>query len=143
MVTNSFHEDPKILLGRCCQVQDKSAQVIFYWSILTGKVKNRVFLKLDSRYADYFPEYSSYFESALRLLKYMYGMTNSGKLFADELNHLLFNEEAFKQSQRHMSIYYKYASDVTNIVFYLMLMIVSICRSGVILHLELAHYSLF
>ena len=42
-------------------------------------------MKLDSRYAEYFPEYSSCFGGALRLLKYMYGMTNSGKVIADEL----------------------------------------------------------
>ena len=42
-------------------------------------------MKLDNRYADYFPEYSSYFGRALRLLKFMYGMTNSVKLCFDEL----------------------------------------------------------
>ena len=37
-------------------------------------------------------------------------MTNSGKLFADELTEWLF-EAGFIQSQCHMSIYYKYATD--------------------------------
>ena len=60
-------------------------QLDFIGSFLQGKVKNRVFLKLHSIYADYFPEYSSYFGRALILLKSMYGMTNSGKLFSDEL----------------------------------------------------------
>ena len=59
-------------------------QLYFTGSFLQGKVKNRVFVKLDSRYADYFPEYSSYFGRASRLLKYMYGMTNYGKLSAYE-----------------------------------------------------------
>ena len=45
----------------------------------------------------------------------MYGMTNSGKLFADELTGWLF-EEGFIQSQRQMSIYYKYAPDGSKIV---------------------------
>ena len=40
----------------------------------------------------------------------MYGMTNSGKLFADELREWL-NEEGFIQSKCQMSIYYKYAPD--------------------------------
>ena len=57
----------------------------FIGALLKSKVKIRVFVKLDSRYADYFPEYASYFGRALRLLKYMYGMTNSGNLFAYEL----------------------------------------------------------
>ena len=45
----------------------------------------------------------------------MYGMTNSGKLFADELTEWLF-EAGFIQYQCQMSIYYKYAPDVSNTV---------------------------
>ena len=71
---------------------------------------NIVFVKLDSRYADYFPSYSSYLGRALRLLKYMYGMTNSGNLFSDQLTGLLMSESGLKQS------HYKYAQDGTKIV---------------------------
>ena len=42
-------------------------------------------MKLDSKYADYFREYSTYFGRALIPLKYIYGMTISGNLFYDEL----------------------------------------------------------
>ena len=45
----------------------------------------------------------------------MYGMTKSGKLFADNLTDLLL-EAGFIQSQCQMSIYYKYAPDGTKIV---------------------------
>ena len=79
------------------------------------QVKNRVFVKLYMRYADYFPEYTQYFGRALKLLKSMYVMTNSGKLFADELIEWII-EEGFIQSQCQMSIYYKYAPDVSKIV---------------------------
>ena len=71
-------------------------------------MKNRVSVKLDSRYIAYFPEYAKYFGIALRLLKSMYGMTNSGKLFADELIEWLL-EANFIQYQCQLSIYYKYA----------------------------------
>ena len=54
----------------------------------------------------------------------MYGMTNSGKISANELTGWLI-EEGFMQSQFQMSIYYKYAPDGSKIVFYLMLKIVS------------------
>ena len=60
-------------------------QLDFIGALLQVKVKNRVFVKLDMRYADYFPEYAQYFGRALKLLNSMYGMTNSGKLFDDEL----------------------------------------------------------
>ena len=60
-------------------------QLGFIGAFLHAKVKNRVFVKLDMRYADYFTEYAQYFGRALRFLNSMYGMTKSGKLFADEL----------------------------------------------------------
>ena len=34
-------------------------QLDFIGELLQAKVKNRVFVKLDSRYVDYFPEYSN------------------------------------------------------------------------------------
>ena len=48
-------------------------------------------------------------------MKYMYGMTNSGKLFDDELKEW-FLEVGLIQYQCQMSIYYKYAPDVTTII---------------------------
>ena len=51
----------------------------------------------------------------MKLLKSMYGMTNSRKLFDEELTEWLI-EEGFMQSQCHMSIYYKYAPDGSKIV---------------------------
>ena len=83
-------------------------------TFLQAKVNNRVFVKLESRYADYFFEYLNYFGRALRLLKSVYGMTKSGKLSADELTELLL-KTGFIQSQCLMSIYYKYDPDGTNI----------------------------
>ena len=72
-------------------------KLYFIGSFLQAKVKNRVFVKLDSRYTDYFPEYSKYFGIALMLLNSMYGMTNYGNLFADELTEWLL-EAGFIQS---------------------------------------------
>ena len=80
-------------------------QLKFIGASSQEKVNNRVLVKLDSRYAEYFLEYSSCFGRALSLLKYMYGMTNSGHLFSDELTHWLINEEGFKKSKFRMSIY--------------------------------------
>ena len=60
-------------------------QLDFIGAFLQAKVNNIIFVKLDIRYTDDFLEYAKYFGIALKLLKPMYGMTNSGKLFADEL----------------------------------------------------------
>ena len=80
-------------------------------------VKNRVFVKLDSRYTDYYLEYAKYFGRALRSLNSMYGMTmtNSGKLFSDKLIEWLL-EAGFILSQCQISIYYKYAPGGSKIV---------------------------
>ena len=57
----------------------------FIGSFLQANVKIIVFVKLDSRYGDYFPEYCNYFGRPLTQKKSMYGMTNYRKLFPDEL----------------------------------------------------------
>ena len=83
-------------------------RLYFIRAFLQVKVKNSVFVKFDSRYADYFPEYSSYFGRYLRLIQSMYVMTNSGKLFTDGFIER-FIESGFIKFQPQMSIYYKYA----------------------------------
>ena len=60
----------------------------------------------------------------------MYGIDNSGKLFADELKKWLLEASLIKYKCK-MSIYYKYAQDGF-VLFYLMLMTVSI---GILLKL--------
>ena len=116
LVANSFHEDFEIILGRLFQAQVNSASVGFHWRIITGNNNNRLFVKMDGSYADYFPEYSTYFGRALILLKSMYGMTNSVNVFANELIDWLINESVSKQYQCQISIYYKYEPYGTKIV---------------------------
>ena len=54
----------------------------------------------------------------------MYGMKNSGNLFADELTKWLL-EAGFIQYTFQMSIYYKYKTDGKKMLFYIMLMTLS------------------
>ena len=75
----------KYLLADATKHKVRVHQLYFIGELLQAKVKNRLFVKLDIRYIDYFPEYAKYFGIALRLLKSMYVMTNSGKLLAYEL----------------------------------------------------------
>ena len=89
-------------------------QLDFIGVFLQAKLKNIVFVKLDIRYTDYFREYAQYFGRALILLDSMYVMTNSGKLFADELREWLL-EAGFIRSQCQMSIYYKYVPNGSKI----------------------------
>ena len=44
-------------------------QLYFIGAFLQDKVKDRVFVKLDIRCTDYFPEYAQYFGRALRFVK--------------------------------------------------------------------------
>ena len=105
----------KYFLADATKHKARIHQLDFIDAFLQANVKNRVFVKLDMRYADCFPEYAQYFGRALKLLKSMYGITNSGKLFADELTEWLI-KEVFMQSKYQMSIYYKYAPDESKIV---------------------------
>ena len=93
----------KYFLADAAKHKARVHQLYFIGALLQAKVKNRFFVKLDIRYTDYFPEYAQYFGRALRLLKSMYGMTNYGKLFADEYTEWL-PEAVFIQSQCQMSI---------------------------------------
>ena len=97
----------KYFLADAAKHKARVHQLDFIGAFLQSKVRNRAIVKLDISYTYYFPEYEHYFGRALRLLKSMYGMTNSGKLFADELIEWLL-EAGFIQSQCQISIYYKY-----------------------------------
>ena len=46
----------KLLLEDCVNHKARVHQLYFIRVLLQAKVKNRVFVKLDSKYADYFPE---------------------------------------------------------------------------------------
>ena len=105
----------KYFLAYATKHKGRVHQLDFIGAFLQAKSKNRVFVKLDSRYTDYFPYYANYFGRALRLLNSMYGMTNSGKLFADKLTECLL-EAGFIQSKCQMSIYYKYEPDGSKVV---------------------------
>ena len=79
----------KYFLADAAKHKSRVHQLYFIGLFLQANVKNRVFVKLDMRYAAYFPEYTQYFGRPLKLLKSMYGITNSGKLFADEMTEWL------------------------------------------------------
>ena len=115
----------KYFLADATKHKARVHQLDFIGAFLQPKVRNIVSVKLDCRYADYFPEYANYFGRALRLLKSMYGMTYSGKLFAGELTEWLL-EAGFIQSKCQRSIYYKYTPDGEKLLSYLMLITVSI-----------------
>ena len=75
----------KYFLADAAKHKARFHELDFIGAFLQAKVKNRVFVKLEMGHAEYFPEYAQYFGRALKLLKSMYGMKNSGKLFAGEL----------------------------------------------------------
>ena len=86
----------KYFLADAAKHKARVHQLDFIGAFLQAKVKNRVFVKLDMRYADYFPEYEQYFRRALKLLKSMYSMKKSGKLFVYELTEWLIEEGFIK-----------------------------------------------
>ena len=69
----------KYFLADAAKHKARVNELYFIGVLLQAKANNRVFVKLDMRYTDYFPEYANYFGRSLRILKSLYGMTNSGK----------------------------------------------------------------
>ena len=57
----------KYFLSDAAKHKARVHQLYFIGPFLRAKVKNRVFVKLDMRYADYFPDYAQYFGRALKL----------------------------------------------------------------------------
>ena len=100
----------KYFLADAVKHKTRVYQLDFIGSFLQAKVKNRLFVKLNSIYADYFPKHSIYCGRSFRLLKYMYG---------SDIEWLI--KAGYVQYQCQMSIYYKYAPYGTKIVVYLML----------------------
>ena len=88
----------KYFLAYAAKYKARVHQLNFFGEFLQAKVENKFFVKLDIRYTDYFPEYANCVGRSLRLLKSMYHINNSGKLFSDELTYWLL-EAGFMQSQ--------------------------------------------
>ena len=86
-------------------------QLDFSESFLQANVKHGSFVRLYSRYREYFPEYCNYFGRPLRLKKSMYGINIPGKIFAYLITNRMINKARFKQSKCQIYIYYKYAPD--------------------------------
>ena len=74
----------KYLFAVAVEHKARVYHLYFIRAFLKAKVKDRIFVKLDCRCSEHFPEHSSYFGRALILMKSMYGRTYTGKLFADE-----------------------------------------------------------
>ena len=68
----------KYLLADAVKHKTRVHQFDFIGAFLQAKVKNRVFVKLDIRYTDYFPEYAKYFGRALILLEFINGLRTLG-----------------------------------------------------------------
>ena len=115
----------KYFLADSAKHKTRVHQLYFIAAFLQAKVKNRVFVKLDIRYTYYFPECEKYSGRALILLKFVYGMTNSGKLFSDELTEWLLEAGFIQSNVRFISIISMHQMD-QKLLYYLMLMTVSI-----------------
>ena len=99
----------KYFLADYSKHKSRVNQQDFIGAFLEANVKHKLFVELDIRYGEYFPEYDRYFGRQLRLYKSIYGMTNYVKLFADKIINFMIYEAGFNQSTFQMSLYYKYA----------------------------------
>ena len=89
----------KYFLADASKHKSRANKMDFIGYFLQANVKHRVFVKLDRRYGEYFPEYANYFGKPLRLKKSIYGMTSYVNICSDELTNFIIDEAGFKQSQ--------------------------------------------
>ena len=101
----------KFFLADAARHKARVKQLDFIGAFLQAKAKSRVFVRLDAKYADFFPDYRQYLRRPLRLVRLMYGMTINRKLFADDLTDWLVKDAGFSQSESQGSIYYKILPD--------------------------------
>ena len=62
----AYMRNLKYFLADSAKHKSRVHKLDFIGAFLQAKFKNRVFVKLDMRYVDYFPEYTHYFGRALR-----------------------------------------------------------------------------
>ena len=80
-------------------------QLYLVGACLQANLKYIIFLKLYSRYVEYFLDCANYFGRPLSLKKSMYGMMNDEKLFADEITNWLIDKAGLNQSRCQMYVY--------------------------------------
>ena len=93
----------KYSLSYAANHKSRVHQLDFIGSFIQANIKHRV-LKLDSRHGKYFLWHDNYSGTPLRLKKSMYIMTNSRKIFSDEIANCLIDESGFNQYKFQMSV---------------------------------------
>ena len=82
----------------------------FVGAFLQAKVRGRFFVRLSPEYRDLFPDLAKWFGVPLRLKRGIYGMTYSGKFWAEEITDWLLSED-FEQSTADPCYFVKYWPD--------------------------------
>jgi len=100
----------KMFLALATSMKRRVKQGDFVGAYLQAKARNRIFVKLDPRYKEYFPDLAKWFGVPLRLKKCMYGVTFSGKFWSLELSDW-FKSEGFIRSTADTTYHIKYFDD--------------------------------
>ena len=66
----AFMRTLKYFLGDATKQRARVHKLYFIGEFLLSKVKKSVFVKLDIRYTDYFPEYAKYFGRAFEIIEF-------------------------------------------------------------------------
>ena len=109
----------KMFLALACSFKRRVKQGDFVGAYLQAKVRERIFISLDRRYAQYFPDLSEYFGRPLLLNRGIYGLAASGKFWNEEFSEWL-RAEGFHQSTADTTYFIKYYTDGSwvRLIFY-------------------------
>ena len=96
----------KMFLADAARHKVRVRQLDFIGAYLQSKARGRIFVRMPAVYGDLWPEFKTYSGVPLRLVKSMYGMTQSGKNWYLELHEYLISA-GFQQSQVIKCYYWK------------------------------------
>ena len=100
----------KMFLADAARLKVRVRQLDFIGAYLQSKARGRIFVRMPAIYGELWPEFKAYSGVPLRLLKSMYGMTQSGKNWYLELHEYLLSA-GFVQSSVIRCFYSKVFPD--------------------------------
>ena len=95
----------RIFLCFAARLKCRIYQLDFVGAFLQAKAKNRVFTILPAEWKEFYPDLAEWFGTPLRLLKSIYGSTDSMRNWDDTLADFLLNDFGFQRCPSDGSIY--------------------------------------
>lgn len=101
------HSNSKAILALAATFKRRVKQGDFIGAFLQARARSRIFIRLDPKYKEHFPELTKWFGVPLLLKRGIYGLSVSGKYWAQESAEWLL-AQGFHQSTADTTYFIKY-----------------------------------